>query len=431
MTRPGSCERSAGERVRGASHAGGPGPRIVRALALLSLLVVASGCSSLWNALGGDFAGEPWELDANVSTGAKQLIAAAFEGLPEGAPVDHHVHLLTDEVHPDWLSPWHPISHGMAMTYMDAAGVELGPELEVDYVERLTALMHGFPREPRVFLYAMDHNHDAAGQIDAEHTTFRVANEAVVRWAREFPERFEPVVSLHPARTDALEQLDRWAAEGVRFLKWIPASQRIDLADEGYRAFYERLVEHDITLLCHTGAEAAIDAEHHELGNPLRLRYPLSLGVRVVALHMATTGTEPDTDDVDEPSRRAFDLLLRLLDDPAYVGQLYGEISASIFVNRDAEVLATLLERQDLHPRLINGSDYPLCAVNVLVQTDHLADDGFLTEVQAAQLDEIYAYNPLLFDFVLKRTIVHPETGQGFAPSVFGSPFSEVGQPSL
>jgi predicted TIM-barrel fold metal-dependent hydrolase len=395
----------------------------VRTLVLLSLLCATSACSSLWNALGGDFAGEPWELEGNVSTGAKQLIAAAFEGLPEGAPVDHHVHLLTPEVHPDWLSPWHPISHGMAMTYMDAAGVELGPELETDYVERLSALMHGFPRELRVFLYAMDHNHDADGVVDAEHTTFHVGNERVVHWARRFPERFEPVMSVHPARPDALAQLDHWASQGVRFLKWIPASQRIDPAHEGYRAFYEKLVDHDITLLCHTGAEAAIDAEHHELGNPLRLRYPLSLGVRVVALHMGTTGREPDTEHPDRPSRRAFDLLLRLLDDPRYEGQLYGEISASVFVNRDAEVLATLLKRQDLHPRLLNGSDYPLCAVNVLVQTDRLADDGFLTEAQAAQLEEIYKYNPLLFDFVLKRTLVHPETGQGFAASVFGSPF--------
>ena len=34
-------------------------------------------------------------------------------------------------------------------------------------------------------------------------------------------------------------------------------------------------------------------------------------------------------------------------------------------------------------------------------------------------LNEIYDYNPLLFDFVVKRTIRHPESGERFPPNVF------------
>ncbi len=34
-------------------------------------------------------------------------------------------------------------------------------------------------------------------------------------------------------------------------------------------------------------------------------------------------------------------------------------------------------------------------------------------------LNEIQNYNPLLFDFVLKRTMRHPETKQKLAASVF------------
>jgi len=39
--------------------------------------------------------------------------------------------------------------------------------------------------------------------------------------------------------------------------------------------------------------------------------------------------------------------------------------------------------------------------------------------VERAPLNEIYHYNPLLFDFVVKRTVKLPGTGKKFPPSVF------------
>ena len=72
-----------------------------------------------------------------------------------------------------------------------------------------------------------------------------------------------------------------------------------------------------------------------------------------------------------------------------------------------------------MHWRLVNGSDYPLPAINTLIRTRSLASDGFITGAEREALNEIYNYNPLLFDFVLKRTIRHPETKQKLAPSVF------------
>ena len=80
---------------------------------------------------------------------------------------------------------------------------------------------------------------------------------------------------------------------------------------------------------------------------------------------------------------------------------------------------ATLLKRQDLHSRLVNGSDYPLPAINSLIWTRSLVRSGFITAEERQSLNEIYDYNPLLFDFVLKRTMRHPETKQKLATSVF------------
>ena len=87
--------------------------------------------------------------------------------------------------------------------------------------------------------------------------------------------------------------------------------------------------------------------------------------------------------------------------------------------NRMPEPMLTILKRQDLHARLVNGSDYPLPAINSLIWTRSLARDGFISAEERQALNEIYDYNPLLFDFVLKRTLRHPQTKKKLAPSVF------------
>ena len=110
---------------------------------------------------------------------------------------------------------------------------------------------------------------------------------------------------------------------------------------------------------------------------------------------------------------------MEMFSDPRYEKLLFGEISALTQFNRMPVPFATLLARPDLHGRLVNGSDYPLPAINILIRTKSLARAGFITDQERAYLNEIYDYNPLLFDFVLKRTMRHPETKQKLAPSIF------------
>ena len=60
--------------------------------------------------------------------------------------------------------------------------------------------------------------------------------------------------------------------------------------------------------------------------------------------------------------------------------------------------------------------------MNVLVRTSALQDAGLIGEEKQRALNLIYHYNPLLFDFVLKRTIRHPETGEQLPASMFMIP---------
>ncbi len=244
-------------------------------------------------------------------------------------------------------------------------------------------------------------------------------NEYVWSLARDNP-AFVPGVSIHPYRKDALTQLDFWAGRGVRHVKWLPNAMGMDPADPLIIPYYKKMKKLGMVLLSHAGEEKAVEGEKfQDLGTPLRFRLPLGLGLRVVMAHCASLG---DNEDLDHPGRRlpSFELFLRLMGEKKYEGLLFGEISAMTQINRAGPALVTLLRRPDLQPRLVNGSDYPLPAVNFLIGTRSLARAGFISDEQRSALNEIYEINPLLFDFVLKRTLHAPgEPSARFAPGVF------------
>ena len=175
-----------------------------------------------------------------------------------------------------------------------------------------------------------------------------------------------------------------------------------------------------LILLTHAGEEKAVDAaEDQRLGNPLLLRRAMDRGVRVIVAHCAGLGVNPDLDDPKRGNARNFDLFLRLMSEERYRGLLFGDISAVTQYNRFGESLETLLRRTDLHDRLVHGSDYPLPAINALTRTRSLVDSGFLSAEERRALNEIFDVNPLLFDFVLKRTLHAPGSGERFPPSLF------------
>ncbi len=397
---------------------------------LLISLVLAISCSKLTDKLGGDFAGGPEDLAGNIGAEAEALIADAFRNVDPARLLDFHVHLIGlgssgsgAFINPRLDSLWHPFDYIRTSIYKSAAGIEDDSEADAQYLARLRALIRHIP-QGRYAIMAFDKHYREDGTVDLERTPFFMPNDIVYGIARENPVRFVPMISVHPYRSDALRELEKWAERGVRLVKWLPNAMGIDPSDERIDPFYSTMVRHGMILLTHTGEEQAVDAEDRQaLGNPLLLRRPLERGVTVIMAHSASLGSAEDIESPGKPRVPNFQLFLRMMDDPRYVGRLYGEISGLTQYNRFDGPLQTLLERSDLHPRLVNGSDYPLPAVNVVVRTEKLSDAGFITEAEREALNEIYRYNPLLFDFVLKRTLRHPQTGVKFPPEVFMSPF--------
>jgi uncharacterized protein len=389
---------------------------------LLSAWLLMSGCEMVYRTVGGRFDGMPPSLDETLSADALELIERAFDGIDPAdghALADYHVHHISREIHPSWRSWRHPYRRMRTEVFLRAAGVRMGETAERDFIARVVALAEDFPPGMKLYLYALDRYHDPDGTPRPEVSPLYVSNESIYEVWHEHPDLFVPVVSIHPYRADAVARLHHWAERGARHVKWLPNSMGIEPAAERVRPFYDAMRELDMVLLSHTGHEHALEAADQELGNPLRLRAALDAGVKTVALHAASEGDCLDEDCPQRSRVSCFDLFMRMMDEPAYEELLFGEISAVTFFNHLSEPLRVLLERPDLHPRLINGSDYPVCAINIVIQTSALVRQGFITQNERRLLNEIFRANPLLFDFLVKRAVRHPRTGERFSDEVF------------
>ena len=363
-----------------------PRPGLANVLRTICIIAVqlCSGC--LIDQIGGAFTQQPEQLEQKASDATKKLIDQAFDGIDPARLVDFHTHVIAigTSVKDAFVNP--KMRSGINLErfkfliYASAAGVKNIDNADQEYLTRLVRLARATERQGKYRILAFDKYYMPDGSVDLTKTTMYVPNDYVIDLARQHADVFLPVISLHPYRRDALEELDKWANAGVKYIKWLPNAMGMDPANQAIEPFYRKMKEHKMILLSHGGEEQAVEAEEdQELGNPLRLRKPLDMGIRVIIAHAASLGSCADLDNGGDKKANCFDLFLRLMDEAKYRGLLFGEISAMLQFNRMPGPFSTLLKRQDLHPRLINGSDYPLPAINALIRTRSLASDGFIT----------------------------------------------------
>ncbi|MFT3713740.1 MAG: amidohydrolase family protein [Archangium sp.] len=362
-----------------------------------------------------------------LSQGAKDLIARAWKGLDPARVLDTHVHVVGlgkggsgCEVGERLQSVLNPMEYMKFSIYLAASGVSSLEQADAQYIERLTSLVKSQSPHGKLLLFAFDRFHDENGVAHPESSEFYTPNSYVISLAKKAPELFVPCASIHPYRADAVTELEKVASEGCVAVKWLPNAMNIDPSNAKCDAFYDALARLQVPLITHAGEEKAVHAEEAQrLGNPLHLRRPLGRGVKVVVAHCAALGSNPDLDagNAAAPWVDNFELFTRLMKEEKWDANLFGEISAMTQVNRVGAPLRYLLEHPETHARLINGSDYPLPAINALMQTSAIVKAGFLTEDERTLLNEIDQHDPLLFDFVTKRTVHVGDTH--FADSVF------------
>ncbi len=376
-------------------------------------------------------AAKPIRAIGDLSPEAQALVKRAFAGVDRSLLWDSHTHVVGLGaggsgcwVNPDMQSHLHPIQRLQFDLYLAASGVSDRERADQVFLERLLALHRGANPEGKLMILGFDYTVDDSGDEQRALSNFHTPNDYVLELANQHADLL-PVASIHPYRKDAADRLEEVAARGAIAVKWLPNAMGIDPASKLCDAFYAKQAELGIPLITHAGIEKAVHAEENQkLGNPLRLRRALDAGVKVVVAHCAGLGTSTDLDvGPNGPQVSNFELFLRMMREPEYEQNLFGEISAMPLSNRCGDPLREIIRTPDLHARLVNGSDYPVIAIDPTISTRLLESRGYLAEEDRAPVAEIFDANPLLFDFVLKRVMrVKGETETfRFAPSVFES----------
>jgi uncharacterized protein len=217
------------------------------------------------------------------------------------------------------------------------------PALDQLYVERLLRWVNGSTLK-RVVILACDDLYDETGHRFPGLSGLFVPNDYVLELARRHPE-FVAAASIHPARPDAIAELERCVEAGAALLKLLPCVQAVDCNRALYKPFWERMAQLKIPLLAHTGGEFSLPTHRRDLQSVETLRLPLECGVNVIAAHCGTPALPWDRDYFDqfEQMRKSFP-------------NLYGDVSALSQITH----LRTLDRLRKDARQILYGSDYPV-----------------------------------------------------------------------
>jgi predicted TIM-barrel fold metal-dependent hydrolase len=220
-------------------------------------------------------------------------------------------------------------------------------QLGVDqaYEERLIGLIDSSSLDA-VLLLAMDYPYDPSGNCLKEKAKFYVPNDHVLGLAKKYSQII-PACSIHPARKDAVEELERCAEKGAKVLKLLPNCHHVDCSDIQYQPFWEKLAKLGLPFLAHTGGEFSVPVLDAKFADPRILQLPLECGVKVIAAHGAGKSGIWDPDYTS-------DLLKMMKEFP----NLFTDNSALASPNRWRTIPALLDPK--IQPRVIHGSDFPI-----------------------------------------------------------------------
>lgn len=264
-------------------------------------------------------------------------------------PIDMHVHVVGNGQSGSgcWLkmSRWRLPLATFMLRQIGVKASMTEPEFDAALVRRLVEMARTSSLSALVIL-AHDEVYAASGEKIDGAGSFYVPNHYVLQLAREHSQ-FLPAVSIHPARRDALDELERCLAGGAVMMKCLPNCHNIDCSAPQYRPFWTRMAEAGLPLLAHTGGEHTVPVIAPHLADPRVLRLPLECGVKVIAAHCATKSGALD--------REYFHVFLQMLGEHP---NLYGDTSAFNVPIRGRHVRKCL--EPQVAARLVHGSDFPV-----------------------------------------------------------------------
>ena len=157
-----------------------------------------------------------------------------------------------------------------------------------------------------------------------------------------------PGCSINPIRADALQELERCYAAGARLVKIHTAIQGVDPDQPDFDSFYRLAKELGVVLMFHTGYEHSCKVVSQRFTDPRKLGRVLDHGGSVVAAHCGTCA-------FFDPENYY----------PHFIGMmkrydnLYGDTAIMASLIRWCSLKRLSLESESITARIVHGSDYP------------------------------------------------------------------------
>jgi predicted TIM-barrel fold metal-dependent hydrolase len=263
--------------------------------------------------------------------------------------IDCHVHIVGNGSSGSgcWLKKpgWRWPLQALMVRHIGLSVSALKGDLDNLYVDKLLHWVRESSLDA-VIILAQELVYDEFGNLQKDLGIAYVPNDYVLKLCRQH-KQFLPAVSIHPARKDALEELDRSIDGGAVMMKCLPNCQNIDCRDTRYTRFWERMAEAGIPLLAHTGGEHTLQVIRPDLADPRILKRPLEIGVTVIAAH---SGSKSGVSDPE--------YFHHFADMAQKYPNFYGDNSAFNIPIR-SRVTPKCVE-QPLHTKMLHGSDYPV-----------------------------------------------------------------------
>jgi len=348
-----------------------------------------------------------------------------------------------------------PVSKLKTSVLMDTVKVRNQNNADVESVKRVLELVEGLAKGEngynfRVHLLAIDGFYDKPNKDNfylkqgyskfvEDKTDLFIPNWYTVKLAEclnskfKYRKPFVPVISINPYREDALLRLTE-LKDKARYIKWVAPSQGFDPSNPLIQPFYQKVKEYGMVIMSHTGDEHAfnvMDESTREFGNPLLMRNALDMGIPIILSHaggddvknfegqrLTSTGDQTHAKKhghgipLSHEYRNHWNFMKMVLDEKNEKDWcLFGDISA-LTLDKNFQHFKALMgsQKDQLQYRLLYGSDYPLAASRFLFPLRGLIEQNYLHPSLEVSLEELFSYNPLAFDIVVKRNLNHPDS---------------------
>lgn len=271
--------------------------------------------------------------------------------------VDIHVHLLSSKVRFDRLYDKIAIKLFGKKLGLEYEKAKLDPYQA--YIDALTNSIRDSKHISKVALFGVDSKINHYGDELHRDATVCATNEDLLDIYNKNKDIIIPFFSINPNREDALDLIDKYSELGFKGAKFLQNYWGVDTGDKKYSKYFQKLSDKEIPLIVHIGSESSV----HSVKSCeciSMLDAPLYHGVSTIAAHMALSYSwhKPVKTFSKNPkhfSQDYFDLIDMLTKHE----NLYADISALLTPVR-AKVLPHLSKCEQIHHKLLFGTDYPV-----------------------------------------------------------------------